>query len=499
VQEHFLKNFTTLNKANKGRLIAAGFRPQEVRMLLRLSSHSKRHYANLIRKGMDPFDAADAVYANAKGAFVSGLRASKAPINITNTVNNMRGQLIRRRWIDPKTDKIRTIFGTPNTLRDNLLRAYTTIKQTMTPKINPRTKILEYRIDADDYQLALDELESFLTGDDKRDKIVLGVLDVFKRDAIKANPALKGANRFYSDARILQKHAVRFFQRFRGAKLEQMFRGINADTAAQKYRMLEEIKEMLGKELYDDIAGFYAFRNFDPTFHPSRAGLRRLIVQEIAKRRTGEPPLPVTQKLRGAIGAVKGAAARAREMGAPITRPIGKAAGVVGREVFGAEPYFSPRTRAGAQALLESRRGTAISLPGAIGAGVKKKPGKVLRLVHFSNQNKPSLKIDPKYMGTAQAGAEMQRAGPRTSAHYIEGTQYPPQHEYYWRFGGATKYISKVPMSKLYDWNVDKLNLSTKTSSAAERIMKAKGYWGYIAGSPPQVRLFKAVRGIRAK
>lgn len=374
VQNYILDQIDTLgpNWSNEARI--AKFGSKDIKTFAGMDRATRKTFVNLIRQGATAQEAAESLAANAKQEYADIINKAQTPINITNTFNKIKATLINNGWATEDAAgmlQAKTNLGVPNSTRDNLIRIWNHLRTQGQTVISPKTKNV-YKIlsNGQEFQGSLYELESILTGDPKRDRVVMGVIDTFKNDAESLRTGIVGLKRvskLYSDALNLKNYAPKVASLVDPVRINAKFAGINAATAARKYQALESIRNQIPKEMFDDLTAHYAARNFAPEFYPSLSGIRKLGITEASKAYYKRFPqgMQMPAKLKAATQAIKAAVV-------PPARAVGRAA-----ERIINEPYFSPGTKAGAQALLESRKGQAVSVPGAISASLKKKPAKV--------------------------------------------------------------------------------------------------------------------------
>lgn len=509
-REHLFSQIENLGLNWKNTAQLARLKPEQIKVIQGMGRESRKEFVSAMRQGMTADDAAAYMVDRAGKSMESVIFKQNKPIVINNFVNGVKGVLLKERLavIDNKGQLVPHKLSPINhETRDNLINIYNYYKNPPASSgivgggmANTGTTAV---VSAKDWQVLKTSLERIYTGNPNDDRIINQVMKTLIEDAKSSGRGIAGykeAAKLWHDAKSLQDIAPKFDQWTDPKKIEAMFSGLNATNARSHYNLLNEIKGSIPGNLYDELTAHYTLRNFDPNFNTSLAGLRKLGITKGSEWYYRNYP--------SGINPVQSGLTEIGKFGQRISQPV--APYVEGAKKMLNEPMVSPETKAAAARVIKGRRGS-ILIPGGGPSGnppFKKSsinnaanPNDVHVLIHYSNQNTPELMIDPKYMGTAHAGGEMVRKGPKTTAHYLAEhvDQYSKYHEKNWRFKQSQgKYVSVIPKSQVYDWNADPLEYNKRlTATAAEIDMKRKGYQGFLSGHPPQVRLFHPIKGTK--
>jgi hypothetical protein len=178
-----------------------------------------------------------------------------------------------------------------------------------------------------------------------------------------------------------------------------------------------------------------------------------------------------------------------------------------GKDVWGAERQKADRSPARlADVFSRQRGGPKYTPPGA---------APTLAFRHFSNLDKPSVKLDPNKMGSGIPAAEWKRVAnngaPKVTSAYGEDH---PDSEVEHELRGRNEYRIEVPTSKMYDLSTDARGFrkqgaiqaqknGTDAHSETEKLVKGAGYTGYHIPNGAgifkgQARFFRPVEATRA-
>lgn len=364
-RENIFSQIEKLNPGWENAAKLAKFKTNEIDALRAMSRSSRTSFVDLMRSGMTAQEAAKEVLGDAGKVMDNVIVSHNKPIPINNTINSIKRNLLQFKWatLDNKGNLVpNRVTSVPHTTRDVLIELHDFFKKPVGTALQAGGKTTTARsfTNAGDWQYARNRMEALFTGEAANDKVVGNIIRTFVNDAKGGAgiPGYKDAAQRWADARVLQKLAPRIEALTEPKKINSVFAGINANNAGDKYTFIQEIEKAVPKSLYEDLAAHYASKNFDPTFHPSRAGFLKTLTEKLSKEYYKKYPqgMHLPAKFKAATGAIKA-----------ITAPPAKAIGRGVSQIL-EEPYFSPGTKAGAQALLKGRRGSVL-IPGGGAAG----------------------------------------------------------------------------------------------------------------------------------
>lgn len=307
VKERITNLITKFEPKSKYILKEIGMTPEEIGVL---NSVDKSKLTQLQKVFGNDWNAIkgglESIKAGADLQFKTTLQKNpKALINPKDTFYKLQGLLRKEGWIDYQGNEIQGA-GIANKTKTNLIKIYQDLKTGLVSEGKQRST---GQINTAQYFNKLSELEATISGNPKFDRLVFDIAGSLRKDATKTIPGLTQANKSYSDAVKL-------------LDLEKIFTKVTDPIAWEKqllqlknpakYQLHNKLKNIMGKDIYDDVLSHLANQDFELTsnlpapgggMYPSRAGLIKGAISKGTKQYY-QKVAPKAQAIKSGMGKV---------------------------------------------------------------------------------------------------------------------------------------------------------------------------------------------------
>lgn len=244
---------------------------------------------------------------------------SNTLVDIKRTFYKLKKELVDKGWIDQAgNEKIGA--GISNKTKSNLIKIFKDLKgftgQTKSGK--PYTGVS--KINITDYFNKLSELEATIVGDPKFDRLVFEVQSSLRDDAARVIEGLSKANKSYSDASKLLELKPIFDKLNDKVGWEKQLLQLKDPRKAQLH---DKYKNILGKDLYDDVLAHLANQDFEMVNTlPGAGGGLSVTRGNIAKTSVAGVAKKYYKDIAPKVGQIKKFTGRAFERGKGLVREL---------------------------------------------------------------------------------------------------------------------------------------------------------------------------------
>ena len=260
----------------KQALTNLGYRVDEVKQLVNLTKPTLKWFADNVKKGMSPAESIDAINTKVHtlyNDFINSRRNVQIPVKGTAVL--LKNALIRTGWMDATGNlKLTSITGKQgvNPTQQAVHNLYLQLREIGNGKIDGAT-----------YLNYLDELKNLMKTDPTKMRIVVPVINSLRRKAEQAVPGLSVLNKFYADTFILDNMANKLEKTYSTDGVMKLITEMSPNSKVFDWNIHHRAKQVLGKELYDDVMSNYLQEIFAAKGYPSPSGVREIAIKKAAQ------------------------------------------------------------------------------------------------------------------------------------------------------------------------------------------------------------------------